>query len=62
MNIILLICCFLIILTLYLHIVKEYQYSEILHVYESEFISDRNFNKICNLQQPFIMNLDIECN
>ena len=37
MNIILLICC-LIILTLYLHIVKEYQYSEILHVYESNLL------------------------
>lgn len=62
MNILLLICCFLIILTLYLHIVKEYQHSDLLHVYESEFISDRNFNKICNLQQPFIMKLDMECN
>lgn len=61
MNILLLICFFLVILTLYLHIIKEFSYSENLNVYETDFINDQNFNKICSLQQPFIMYLDLNC-
>ena len=61
MNILVLICFFLVILTLYLHIIKEFSYSENLNVYETDFINDKNFNKICSLQQPFIMYLDMNC-
>ena len=61
MDIILFICLFLAILITYLHIMKEYAYSTNLNVYEADYIDNQNFQSICSLGQPFIMNLDVTC-
>jgi hypothetical protein len=49
---------FIIILTIYLHVMEEYKISEDLEIYEMDFKDNKQLQDICNLKQPVLFNLE----
>ena len=54
MNFLVTFLIFLIILFLYIHIHDQYKKSEDLEIYEMDYISNAELQKICNVKQPTI--------
>ena len=48
------ICFFVAIIFIYLHIINETKKSTQMEIYETEYVSNDNLQKICELKQPFI--------
>ena len=48
------ICFFVAIIFIYLHIMNETKKSTQMEIYETEYVSNDNLQKICELKQPFI--------
>jgi hypothetical protein len=49
---------FVIILTVYMHVIEEYKISEDLEIYEMDFKDNKQLQDICNLKQPVLFNLE----
>jgi len=49
---------FMVILTVYMHVMDEHKISEDLEIYEMDFKNNRQLQEICNLKQPVLFNLE----
>jgi hypothetical protein len=45
---------FVIILLFYLHLMAQFKTSEYLEIYETDYVSNRELDEICNLRQPVL--------
>lgn len=49
---------FIIILTIYMHVMEEHKISEDLEIYEMDFKDNKQLQEVCNLKQPVIFKLE----
>ena len=59
MNIFITILIFVAILLLYLHFMNEFKYVKELMVYDVEYTNRNELQKICELRQPFVFELNL---
>ena len=62
MNIFITIFIFITILLLYLHFMNEFKYVKQLSIYDVEYTTRNQLQKICELKQPFVSSLTLQSN
>ncbi len=62
MNIFITIFIFIAILLLYLHFMNEFKYVKQLSIYDVEYTTRNQLQKICELKQPFVSSLTLQSN
>lgn len=60
MNIFITILTFILILLTYLHFMNEFKYVNSFSIYDTEYSSRKDLQKICELKQPFVFNLELQ--
>ena len=57
MDPLLTLCIFITILFLYIHIANQFKTNEELEIYETDYSSLKHLDDVCELKQPFLMNM-----
>ena len=60
MNIFITIFIFITILLLYLHFMNEFKYAKELSIYDVEYTTRNQLQKICELKQPFVSEIILQ--
>lgn len=60
MNIFITIFIFILILLTYLHFMNEFKYVHSMSIYDIEYSSRKDLQKICELKQPFVFNIQLQ--
>ena len=58
MDAIITLCIFITILFLYIHIANQFKKSEELEIYETDYTNNKHMEDVCELKQPFLMNMN----
>jgi hypothetical protein len=58
MDAIITLCIFITILFLYIHIANQFKKSEELEIYETDYNNNKHIEDVCELKQPFLMDMD----